>query len=534
MQATQLEIQEVPAVVSLPTATQPASSQMTQGISQCTMNTFTKMTAEEAAALISHGEILGFSGFTPAGTPKAIPQALAARARQMHDAGHPFRVGVITGASTGRSLDGELARAEAISFRTPYQSDPDLRKSINAGETRYFDMHLSTVAQSIRYGLLGRLNWAVIEACDLTPSGEIVLTSGAGISPTIAHMADRIIIELNRKHPSALRGFHDLYEPADPPNRREIPIFKATDRIGSPVLKVDPSKIVGVVETELEDETSAFAEANVITRRIGENVANFLAEEMRSGRLPAGFLPVQSGVGNIANAVLGAMGSHPEIPPFQMYTEVIQDAVISLVQNGKVTFASGASLTLSPAALQSVYKNLEQFRPHLLLRPQEITNHPEVVRRLGLISINTALEVDISGNINSTHVMGQQLVNGIGGSGDFTRNAYLSIFTCPSVVKGGRVSTIVPFASHLDHNEHSVSVVITEQGVADLRCKSPHERAQLIVNQCAHPEYRAILHHYFDRVKHSHTPQTLATAFTMHRAFMEQGDMRMVDWGKQA
>ena len=496
------------------------------------MNSLPILTAEEAAAFISDGDTLAFSGFTPAGTPKAVPRALAERAKLLHAAGKPFRVGVVTGASTGHSLDGALAQADAISFRTPYQSDPDLRNSINAGQTRYFDMHLSTVAQSIRYGLLGKLHWAVIEACDVTPQGEIVLTSGAGISPTIARSAGRIIIELNRRHPAALRGFHDLYEPADPPHRREIPIYNATDRIGSPVIKVPPSKILGVVETDLEDETGGFAAPNDVTRKIGENVANFLAGEMHAGRLPSGFLPVQSGVGNIANAVLGAMGGHPEIPPFQMYTEVIQDAVIALIRSGKVTFASGASLTLSPPVLQAVYRDLETFRPRLLLRPQEITNNPEVVRRLGLISINTALEVDIFGNINSTHVMGRQLVNGIGGSGDFTRNAYLSIFTCPSVAKGGRISTIVPFASHLDHSEHSVSVVVTEHGVADLRCKSPHERAELIVNQCAHPDYRALLHGYFDQVKQSHTPQTLGAAFAMHRAYLEGGDMRLADWEK--
>src|SRR5690242_12373958 len=136
------------------------------------MNNLPILTAAEAASLIGDGETVGFSGFTPAGAPKAVPAALAERATQLHAEGKPLRVGVITGASTGKSLDGALAKADAISCRTPYQSDPDLRKSINAGQTRFFDMHLSTVAQSIRYGFLGKINTAVVEACDVTPSGE--------------------------------------------------------------------------------------------------------------------------------------------------------------------------------------------------------------------------------------------------------------------------------------------------------------------------------------------------------------------------
>ena len=491
---------------------------------------FPNLTAAEAASLIEDGDIIGFSGFTPAGSPKAVPFAVAARANELHAEGKPFKVGVITGASTGKSLDGELAKANAISFRTPYQSNSDIRKSINSGQTQFFDMHLSTVAQSIRYGFLGKIKWGIIEACDITADGEIVLTSAVGIAPTVCRVADKIIIELNRNHPAALRGFHDIYEPLDPPHRREIPVYSPSDRIGSPVIKVDPSKIVGIVECNIPDETGGFDEPTDVTKKIGQNVADFLAGEMKAGRIPKEFLPVQSGVGNIANAVLGAMGTHPDIPPFEMYTEVIQDSVIGLVRSGKVKFASGVSLTLSNEKLKSVYEDIEFFRSRIHLRPQEIANNPEIVRRLGLITINTAIEVDVFGNINSTHVMGKQMMNGIGGSGDFTRNGYLSIFTCPSVAKGGKISAIVPFASHLDHSEHSVSAVITEQGVADLRGKSPNERARLICENCAHPDFRNDLRSYFENAKDGHTPQTLAAAFAMHEQFLRTGDMHGVDW----
>lgn len=488
------------------------------------------LTAAEAAAMIQHGQTVGFSGFTPAGAPKAIPLAIAERAESEHSADREFQIGVLAGASTGASLDGALAKADAISFRTPYQSDPNLRARINSGETRFFDMHLSMVPQVVRYGFLGPVHWAVVEASDVTNGGGIVLTSSVGAAPTFCQKAERILVELNRRHPPTLLGMHDIYQPADPPRRREVPIYFPSDRIGSPVIKVHPAKIVGVVETDLEDETGSFEPPTPVTEKIGRHVAEFLAAEMATGRVPKSFLPIQSGVGDIANAVLSALGDHPDIPAFEMYTEVVQDAVIQLMKRERIRFASTCSLTVSQQALKEVYDNLEWFRPRMLMRPQEITNHPEVIRRLGIISMNTAIEVDIFGNVNSTHIMGRQMMNGIGGSGDFTRNAYLSVFSCPSTAKGGRISTIVPLVSHMDHSEHSVQIVATEWGVADLRGRSPLERARLIIENCAHPDFRDVLNRYLEMVKGGHTPQTLSAAFMLHEKFLETGDMRGVTW----
>jgi succinate CoA transferase len=488
------------------------------------------MTADDAAALIQHNDTIGFSGFTPAGAAKAIPTALAKRAKAEHEAGRPLQVGVVTGASTGQSLDGELALAEAISWRTPYQSNKHLRAAINSGKTRFFDMHLSTLPQQVRYGFLGKFQWAIVEACDVTEDGEIVPTTSVGAAPTFCGVADKILIELNRNHPAALRGLHDIYQPIDPPHRDPIPLKDCSTRIGLPYIKVDPSKIAGIVETNLPDEVAPFDPSDETTQKIGQNVAEFLAAEIRLGRIPKEFLPLQSGVGNIANAVLAALGDNPDIPNFEMFSEVIQDSVIALIQKGKCKFVTGTSLTVSPDVLKEVYGNLEFYKKHICLRPQEITNNPEMVRRLGIITINTAIEVDLSGNVNSTHVMGSSMMNGIGGSGDFTRNGYISIFTCPSLAKGGKISPIVPLVSHMDHSEHSVQVVVTEQGVADLRCKTPHERARLIVDKCAHPDFRRELHGYFDSVTKGQTPATLSAAFAMHEKFLKTGDMRGVDW----
>ncbi len=484
-----------------------------------------RITAEEAAALIQHNDNVGFSGFTHAGCPKAVPVALAQRAEAEHAKGHPFKIGMFTGASTGDSIDGALARARAVKFRTPYQTNNDMRNAINKGEMEYFDLHLSTLAQDIRYGFFGPVDVAIIEAADVTEDGEIVPTCGVGIMPTITRMAKLVIVELNKWHPAAIRGMHDLFELQDPPCRSSIALDTVATRLGKEYVKVDPSKIV-VVETNLPNEGGDFAPVDEVTSKIGEHVAAFLVKEMQEGRIPQSFLPVQSGVGNIANAVLAAMGDNKRIPDFNVYTEVIQDAVIDLIEKGRVIFASGSSLTVSNPCMEKIYSKLAFFKEKLILRPSELSNNPELVRRLGIISMNTALEADVFGNINSTHVMGSKMMNGIGGSGDFTRSAYISIFQTPSTAKGGKISAFVPMVSHVDHHEHSVKIIVSEYGVADLRGKSPRERAEAIIENCAHPDYRPLLRQYVKSGAAGQTPVNLYNAFAFHKAFMETGDMR--------
>jgi succinate CoA transferase len=493
---------------------------------------YKKMSADEAAAQINNDDVIGFSGFTAAGCPKAISSALAKRAEEEHAKGKPFKVGIFTGASTGDSIDGVLARAHAIKFRSPYQSNKDLRSALNTHDAHYFDLHLSELQQYLRYGFLPKPRIAILEASDITEDGKIYLTSAVGIAPTVARLADKIFIELNQYHPQSLAGIHDIYEPTDPPFRREIPVYSPEDRIGIPYIQVDPAKIAGLVETNLPNEVGAFTPVDEVTNQIGRNVADFLSSEIKAGRIPASFLPVQSGVGNVANAVLGAMGSNRDIPAFRVYTEVIQDAVIGLMKENRILFASGCSLTLSTPVLEEVYNNMDFFKQKILLRPQEISNSPEVARRLGLISINTALEADIFGNINSTHVVGTKMMNGIGGSGDFCRNAYLSIFTAPSTAKGGKISAIVPMVSHLDHSEHSVKILVTEQGVADLRGLAPIQRAECIIENCVAPEYKDILRKYLQLGQTGHTPQNMAAALSFHDTFNKTGDMRDVDFSK--
>lgn len=488
------------------------------------------LTPEEAASLIEHDENVGLSGFTAAGVPKAIPRAIAAKAEALHAEGKPYKINLYTGASTSGSTDGALAKANAINHRTPYQSTPDLRKRINAGDTMYYDMHLSHTAMYMRYGHIPKIKTMIVEAAEVTPEGEITLTAATGNTPTYCKLAERIIIELNSYHPKELKGIHDIYLPLDPPDRQPIPLTRPSERIGTETVKVDPAKIVAVVHTNEPDGIGAFKSSDPVTDKIGENVANFLSKELKEGRIPESFLPLQSGVGNIANAVLGALGRDKSIPDFQMYTEVIQDSVIELMKAGRCTYAAGCSLTVSDDMLAEMYKDLDFYKSRVMLRPQEISNNAECVRRMGLICMNTAIEVDLFGQVNSTHFFGKQMMNGIGGSGDFARNGYLTIFTCPSVAKGGAISSIVPMVSHHDHTEHDVDIIITEIGVADLRGKSPRERAEEIIGKCTHPDYKQKLRDYLALTPEGHTPHCLAKSFEMHTKFITTGDMRNADF----
>lgn len=493
------------------------------------------MTAAEAAALIKNGENIALSGFTPSGAAKAVTKELAKIAEAEHAAGREFQVGIFTGASTGQSTDGGLANAQAIRYRAPYTTNPDFRKHVNMGEIAYNDIHLSQMAQELRYGFMGQVDWAILEVCDFEECGDTCrayLTSAGGISPTAARLAKHVILEHNTFHSTGAKLLHDVYELQDPPLRQPIPLTGVGDRIGKPYVEIDAKKIVGVVECHIPDEARAFKDLDPVTTKIGMNVAKFLVADMHRGIIPQSFLPLQSGVGSTANAILAALSQDKNVPDFNIFTEVLQDAVVDMMLEGRVKDASACSLTVTNESLMKVYDNIDYFKNHLTLRQSEISNSPELIRRLGVIAINTALEVDIYGNANSTHISGVKMMNGIGGSGDFERNAYISIFTCPSVAKGGLISSVVPFVSHQDHSEHDVNIIVTEQGVADLRGKSPMQRAECIIENCAHPDYRQLLWDYLKIAKGGHTKHCLPAAFAMHDTLGRKGDMRLTDYAE--
>lgn len=489
------------------------------------------MSADAAAKLIRPETVVGVSGFTGAGYPKAVPEALAERIKAARAEGNPFRVKIWSGASTGPELDGALAEADGISFRMPYNSDAALRNRINKGETEYFDLHLSHVAPAAWQGAMGQVDTAVIEVAGIREDGSLIPSSSVGNSKTWIDLARQVILEVNSWQSPDLEGIHDIYYgTALPPNRKPIPLTRADERIGSPYFTCDPSKIVAIVETNTPDRNAPFKAPDEDAKLIAGHVIEFLKHEVSKGRLPASLLPLQSGVGNVANAVLAGLQDGP-FDQLMAFTEVLQDGMLDLLDSGKMLMASATAFSLSPQAAEAINNRMRDYHGRLILRPQEISNHPELIRRLGCIAMNGLIEADIYGNVNSTQVMGSRIQNGIGGSGDFARNAYISIFTTPSVAKGGKISAIVPHAPHVDHITQDVQVIVTEQGLADLRGLSPKQRARLIIDNCAHPSYRPLLEDYYQRaLKNSYgqqSPMLLDEAMAFHQRYVATGNMHV-------
>ncbi len=482
------------------------------------------MSAEEASQFIKDGMVVATSGFTPSGYPKAVPLALEKRS----SSGEKIGITVISGASVGDELDGALCRSGVMKRRYPYQTHDDVRNAINTRSIAYQDMHLSHVSQYIDYGFFGKINVALVEALAITEEGGIIPTTSVGIMPQAIKNADIVIVEVNTSQPMELEGIHDIYMTEKPPFRKPIPLVSPGGRIGTSYIPCDPNKIVAIVLTDISDKVRPLGPIDEPSRLISGHIIDFLKHEVKMGRLPKNLLPLQSGVGSVANAVLGGLLSS-DFESLTCYTEVIQDSMLDLIDAGKVKIASGTALTPSEEGLKRLHANMSHYAKHCILRPMEISNNPEIARRLGVIAMNTAIEVDIYGHVNSTNIMGSRMMNGIGGSGDFTRNAYISIFTTASTARNGDISSIVPKASHIDHTEHDVSVVVTEMGLADLRGTTPGERARKIINNCAHPDYRDQLMDYVERAeggKFKYQPHLLNEALSWHARFMETGSMK--------
>ena len=486
------------------------------------------MSADEAAQFIDNGDKVGMSGFTGAAYPKALPTAIANRAKEAQAKGETYKIDVYTGASTAPDCDGVMAEAGAINYRMPYQSDPIMRNAINSGEMKYQDIHLSHSGQYVEHGFFGQLDVAVVEATRITEEGHLIPSSGVGNNVDYLDAAKKIIIEVNEWQSVDLEGMADVYRIGHLPNRTPIPIINSGDRIGKTYIDIDISKVVAVVETNAPDRNAPFKPVDETSQKIAGYFLDFLEGEVKGGRLAYDNYIMQSGVGNVPNAVMAGL-LDSKFEKIEAYTEVIQDGMVDLIDAGKMTVASATSFSLSPEYAEKMNAEAKRYRESIILRPLQVSNHPEVIRRVGLISSNGMIEADIYGNINSTHVAGQRIMNGIGGSGDFTRNARISTFISPSDAKDGAISSIVPFASHIDHTEHDAMVVITEYGVADLRGLAPRQRSSKMI-EIAHPDYRPLLEEYVARAeapgKPQHTPHDLATAFSFHARLAETGSMK--------
>ena len=482
------------------------------------------ITAEEAAQFVEDGVHIGTCGTPTAGYPVSFFEALAQRGEK----GERFKCDVWSCAPLGPEVDGRLVETGLLNRRFAHQSNPTLAKAINKGEVHYADMGAAWVPVEIRKGTLGRLDLAVIEAVEITDQGFVVPSICLGDEATFLRYADKVIIEINVNLPLELTGIHDVYIPESPPNRKPIPINSVTDRIGTPYIEVDPEKIKGVIISDKKTTSPQRPVIDDVSRKIAKNIISFFEKEVEEGRLTKNLLPFQTGLGGLGGAILDEL-DQSKFENLTVHSALLDEGLFDLVDSGKIRAISGAGLFLTEEGLQRFVKNINTYREKIILRPIDIVNAPEVIQRLGVIAFNTAIEMDIYGHINSSHIGGTRIVTGVAGSIEFSRNGYLSIFMAPSIAKGGDISTIVPMVSHVDHTEHEVSVIVTEQGLVDLRGLDPRERATEIIGKCAHPDYRPLLWDYFHEAeaKGGHEPHILSKAFDFHLRLMEKGTMKI-------
>jgi len=449
--------------------------------------------AETAAQSIPKDAVIATSGFGSVGYPKAVPIALA-------EDGSDRLVTVLTGGSVGEEIDTRLVEAGMMVRRYPYLGTDVVRDAVNDGHVAFHDKHISRIADEVQFQKFGEIDVALIEAVAI---GEdwLVPSPCIGQTPAYVEAADRLIVEVNDAQPRELKQIHDIYRPGKPPNREPNPLTDPTGRIGDGRIQFDPDTLKAVVETDRRDSTYTFRDPTETDTAIAENVQAFLTKVIRNNPMFEETIRLQFGVGSLGNAIASALRDVDSADrELVYYGEVIQDGVLELLDNDVLAGASASSLALSRTGQERFLQNIHRYVDDIVLRPSEISNAPELIERFAVIAINSALEVDLYGHVNSTHVNGTHVINGIGGSGDFNRSAIISVVALPSSVRDGEISRIVPMVPHVDHTEHDVDVVVTERGIADLRGKSPEERATRLV-EIAHPNVRGDLMSYLDSAK---------------------------------
>lgn len=480
------------------------------------------ISAQAAARLVKDGMVVGMSGFTRAGDAKAVPLAMAERA-----GADPFKIFLLTGAFLGYDIDKRLCEAGITAQRLPFQMNAVLRKAINRGAMKFINQHLSDTVEQLHAHQLPDVDCTMIEAIAITQEGYIVPTPSVGNSVSFALLARQVIVEINLSGRPALEGMHDIYIPGRRLHRGPIAVTAPDSRIGTPYIAVPAGKIAAAVISDLPASISAILPPDAETRTIANHLADFFKAEMKAGRLARVLPALQSGIGTVANAVVADLKDSP-FENITIYSEVLQDSTFALMDAWKLDFASGCSITLSEACGVHVWKNFDRYRDRLFLRLQETSNHPEIVCRPGVISINTALEFDIYANVNSTHVNGTHMMNGIGSSGDFIHNALMFVFVTKALARNGAVSSVVPMVPHIDHSEHDTSILVTDIGIADLRGLAQRERAPVIIKNCAHPSCRDRLEDYCDRTckeRGRRTPHILEEVYSWHIKEIKEGSI---------
>ena len=463
--------------------------------------------AASAAAAIEPDATVLTSGFGSVGYPNEIPLALASSPRDLS-------LTLVASGKVGDEIDVDLVGSGQVERRFSYQSSRIAREKTDAREIAFSDRNASSIGDEVQYGGLVDPDVAVVEAVAVGEDWFVPSTS-LGQVPAFVEAADALYVELNRHQPLELQALHDVYRPDAPPNREPIPLSSPGERIGTAHVGFDPEKLAGVVETDRSDSTYTFRDPTDDDLAIAANLGSFLREELERSPVFDDAVHLQFGVGSLGNALMGELQSlefgDREV---HYFGELIQDGLFDMLDAGGLASASATSLALTDEGQERLFADVERYAEDVVLRPADVSNHPGLINQFGVIGVNSAIEFDIYGNANSTHVRGERMINGIGGSADFNRNSLITVCALPSTLNDGAISRVVPQVFHVDHTEHDIDVFVTEQGVADVRGLSPVERAELIVEECAHPDFAPELRSYLDDVREReyHIPQDVERA----------------------
>ncbi|MBC2733939.1 MAG: hypothetical protein HF981_06235 [Desulfobacteraceae bacterium] len=475
--------------------------------------------AEQAAASIQDGMTVAMSGYSMAGYPKAVVEELIQRKKE----GEKLSINLITGANVPW-LDEKLGAENLITRRAPMCASKTLVDQANKGSLRYVEQQMNKMPRLLRSGSFGKIDIAVVEALGFDENGDLIPTSSVGMTHHLMNAADEIIVEINTAQSEKLLNLHDVYIPLEAPQTQPIPLVRVNQRIGKTGIPVNEAKIRTIVETNLPEQMGAQPKSTAEAIRIADHLFNFLELELhkKGGILP----PIQTGFGIIASAIADAF-RQSNFSDLQFFCGGITEPVMELLVSGKATALSTGGLGMS-ARVEEILNSTPNLRDHLVIRNGDITNSAEVIGRLGVLALNTGIEIDIYGNVNSSHIAGSRVVNGIGGGAGFAQNAGLSIVLIPSSSKAGAISNIVPMVSHHDICEHDVDIVITENGLADLRGLDDGERADAIITRCASGTYREQLKSYLRNARNNcggHHPQLPEEAFDWYRRLKEEKTM---------
>lgn len=407
-----------------------------------------KSTMEEAVAMVKSGHRLYSSA--NAAAPSAFMNALAKRGHELEN------VQIYHMLLIGDDPFGTPDLRERF-FHSSYFIGSADRPAVNAGTSAYIPVHLHEIPKVIR--MEPPVDISVVHTSPPDEHGFLSLGVEVVATKASAETSKCVIAQVNNQMPRTL-GDSFIH----------ISQIHALVEVDQPLPILDN---IQITDTE---------------RKIGKYIADMIDDGST----------LQLGIGGIPNAVLELLEGKRDIG---IHTEMVSDGILQAVQKGIVT---GTRKSLHPGKIIGTFilgsANLYGFvddNPFLEMHPVDYTNNPWVVAKNdNMVAVNSALEVDITGQVCSDSI-GTYIYSGFGGQLDFIRGAGAAkngkpIIALPATAKNDQISRIVPtlkVGSGVVTTRADVHYVVTEYGIAVLYGKNLQQRARALIN-VAHPKFR--------------------------------------------